>query len=126
MVATAEEIAQATYWRIHVRRPVQFTSSMQTLADAGCKLFLEIGPNRVLLGMEAAAVWNPRATQWLGSYFARAATIGRKCLPASAQLHVSGVEIDWAGFERDYFAAQTQPSDLSSSSASGSGWNAAR
>jgi myxalamid-type polyketide synthase MxaB len=99
-VATAQEIAQPSYWRKHVRQPVQFTSSMQTLADAGCKIFLEIGPNRVLLGMGRACV-EPEGAQWLGSLRA-----GRddwaELLASLGQLYVSGVEIDWAGFDRDY------------------------
>jgi myxalamid-type polyketide synthase MxaE and MxaD len=99
-VATAAEIAQPAYWRKHVREPVQFTSSMQTLADAGCKIFLEIGPNPVLIGMGRACV-EPEGAQWLGSLRA-ARDDWAGLLTSLGQLYVSGVAIDWAAFDRDY------------------------
>ncbi|MBS9534283.1 SDR family NAD(P)-dependent oxidoreductase [Mycobacterium sp. M1] len=36
------------YWRRHARQPVEFAKSVATLADLGCKMLLEIGPQPVL------------------------------------------------------------------------------
>ncbi|NER48931.1 MAG: type I polyketide synthase, partial [Symploca sp. SIO1A3] len=59
------EITKAEYWVDHVRQPVRFADSMATLHQQGYKLFLEIGPKPVLLGMgrqclpEEIGVWLP-------------------------------------------------------------------
>lgn len=37
-----------SYWRRHARQPVQFAKSIRTLADLGCKMLLEVGPQPVL------------------------------------------------------------------------------
>ncbi|HJT93896.1 MAG TPA: SDR family NAD(P)-dependent oxidoreductase, partial [Mycobacterium sp.] len=36
------------YWRRHARQPVEFAKSVQTLADLGCTMLLEVGPQPVL------------------------------------------------------------------------------
>jgi acyl transferase domain-containing protein/NADPH:quinone reductase-like Zn-dependent oxidoreductase/acyl carrier protein len=99
-VASAAEITKAAYWRQHIREPVQFAASMQTLANAGCTVFLEIGPNPVLLGLGRACV-DPEGSLWQASL-----RPGREdwteLLSSLGQLYVHGVKVDWAGFDRDY------------------------
>jgi acyl transferase domain-containing protein len=99
-VASAAQISQPAYWRRHIRETVQYAASMQTLADAGCKVFLEIGPNPVLLGLGRSCV-EPDGALWLTSMRS-----GRddwaELLNSLSQLYVHGVEVDWAGFDRDY------------------------
>jgi acyl transferase domain-containing protein/NADPH:quinone reductase-like Zn-dependent oxidoreductase/SAM-dependent methyltransferase len=99
-VASAAEITKPAYWRQHIREPVQFAASMQTLADAGCTVFLEIGPNPVLLGLGRACV-DPEGALWQASLRS-----GREdwteLLSSLGQLYVHGVNVDWAGFDRDY------------------------
>jgi acyl transferase domain-containing protein len=99
-VATAAEIAQPGYWRRHVREPVQFQASMQTLASLGCTVFVELGPDRVLLNLARGCV-APEHALWLGSLRA-----GRddwaEMLGSLSELYVHGLDVDWAGFERDY------------------------
>ncbi len=46
-----DEIPSAAYWRQHSRQCVQFDRGMATLVEAGCEIFLEVGPAPVLLGM---------------------------------------------------------------------------
>ena len=98
--AAAGEISKPAYWRQHIRQPVQFTASMQALADAGCSVFLEIGPNPVLLGLGRACV-EPEGSVWQASLRS-----GRddwsQLLSGVGELYVHGVEVDWAGFDRDY------------------------
>ena len=38
----------AHYWRRHARQPVEFAKSVRTLADLGCAVLLEVGPQPVL------------------------------------------------------------------------------
>ncbi|HYB81373.1 MAG TPA: SDR family NAD(P)-dependent oxidoreductase, partial [Mycobacterium sp.] len=50
-----------SYWRRHARRPVEFAKSMRTLADLGCKVLLEVGPQPVLTAA-ALRAWPDPAT----------------------------------------------------------------
>jgi acyl transferase domain-containing protein/NADPH:quinone reductase-like Zn-dependent oxidoreductase/NAD(P)-dependent dehydrogenase (short-subunit alcohol dehydrogenase family)/ubiquinone/menaquinone biosynthesis C-methylase UbiE/acyl carrier protein len=99
-VASAVDISKPGYWRQHIREPVQFAASMHALANAGCNVFLEIGPGPVLLGLGRACI-EPEGALWQSSLRS-----GRddweELLASLAQLHVHGVEVDWAGFDRDY------------------------
>ena len=38
----------ANYWRRHARQPVEFAKSVRSLAELGCALLLEVGPQPVL------------------------------------------------------------------------------
>ena len=38
----------ADYWCNHIVQPVKFSQSIQTAYEAGCRVFLEIGPDAVL------------------------------------------------------------------------------
>src|SRR5258708_23861177 len=38
----------AAYWWRNVREPVRFDRAMSTLAELGCRVFVEIGPNAIL------------------------------------------------------------------------------
>ena len=49
------------YWRRHARQPVEFAKSVRTLADLGCKMLLEIGPQPVLTAA-ALRAWPDPAT----------------------------------------------------------------
>ena len=49
-VLTAETPLDAKYWRRHSRQPVQFAESVQTVAQLGCSVLMEIGPQPILTG----------------------------------------------------------------------------
>ncbi|MGA8327691.1 MAG: SDR family NAD(P)-dependent oxidoreductase, partial [Mycobacterium sp.] len=49
------------YWRRHARQPVEFAKSVKTLADLGCKVLVEIGPQPVLTAA-ALRAWPDPAT----------------------------------------------------------------
>ncbi|HTZ16274.1 MAG TPA: type I polyketide synthase, partial [Mycobacterium sp.] len=55
-VLTAETPLDAQYWRRHSRQPVQFSESVQTVAQLGCSVLMEIGPQPILTGA-ALQVW---------------------------------------------------------------------
>ena len=45
------EITTPEYWCRHIRQPVQFKKSIETLLEQGYEVFIEIGPTPMLLGM---------------------------------------------------------------------------
>lgn len=94
-----DEVCSARYWRRHLREPVQFTAGIQAL-HASNRVFIEIGPNPVLVDMakrflpENGAVWlhslNKGKSDW--------AVI----LENLAAAYVNGANVDWAGFDHPY------------------------
>ncbi|NES18381.1 MAG: SDR family NAD(P)-dependent oxidoreductase, partial [Symploca sp. SIO3E6] len=95
-----KSITTAQYWVNHLRQPVRFADSMQSLYQQGAELFLEIGPKPILLGMgrqclpEEVGVWlpslRPEVDEW------------QLILSSLGQLYVQGVPIDWLEFDQDY------------------------
>ncbi|WP_293342731.1 type I polyketide synthase [Mycobacterium sp.] len=55
-VLTSETPLDAQYWRRHSRQPVQFAESVRTVAQLGCSVLMEIGPQPVLTAA-ATQVW---------------------------------------------------------------------
>ncbi|WP_404785485.1 aminotransferase class I/II-fold pyridoxal phosphate-dependent enzyme [Altericista sp. CCNU0014] len=94
------EIATPEYWCLHVRQPVRFAASMETLQRQEYKIFLEIGPKPVLLGMgrtclpEGDRLWlpslRPGQLDW------------QQMLQSLGALYLHNAGVDWAGFDRDY------------------------
>src|SRR4029079_2872924 len=54
-VLSGQTVLDAAYWRRHARQPVQFAESVATLAEVGCKVLLEVGPQPVLPAMAMRA-----------------------------------------------------------------------
>lgn len=95
-----DEIPDARYWRRHIREEVRFTAGMRSLVEQGYDLFLELGPTPTLLGMGKACVEKGIGT-WLPSL--RKGKADWSCMLESlGTLYNHGVEVDWAGFDRDY------------------------
>jgi acyl transferase domain-containing protein len=92
--------ADPRYWVTHARSPVQFAMSMQTLAESGCDVFLEIGPAPTLIGMGQRCV-SGETLRWLTS-LRPGRDDWQTMLESLAELYVAGVPIDWRGFDRDY------------------------
>ncbi len=93
-------MANAEYWVNHVRQPVRFADSMKTLSDQGYKLFLEIGPKPVLLGMARQCL--PKGVGVLLPSLRPGVEDWQEILSSLGKLYVQGVKIDWSGFEKDY------------------------
>ena len=95
-----ESITTASYWVNHVRQPVKFAQSMETLHQEGYEVFLEIGPKPILLGMgrqclpEGAEVWFPSLRPGQSDW--------QQMLQSLAKLYVRGTKVDWLGFDGDY------------------------
>ena len=98
--ALMEEAPSASYWCRHARQAVRFSAGMQTLRSLGCAIFLELGPTPTLIGMGKNCVSEESGT-WLSS-LRRVHADWRQMSESLATLYVHGVDIDWAGFDRDY------------------------
>jgi len=118
------QIATPGYWTDHIRRPVRFMDSMETLHGLDCEVFLEVGPHPVLLGM--ARYCGPEKTDEhmgasspkrgaSGAASSRVETTGRRLaslrrgqpdwqqmLESLGALYVKGAPVDWRGFDQDY------------------------
>jgi acyl transferase domain-containing protein/acyl carrier protein len=93
------EIATADYWCRHARQPVLFSAGLAQLARRGCRVFVEIGPAPVLLGMGRQIIAGSEAI-FLPSL--RPGTSDwRQMLGSLAEAYMRGVSIDWDGFDRD-------------------------
>ena len=94
------EVGQAAYWRRHMRSPVRFMAGMQALADKGCRLFVEIGPQPVLSVMSRHFLDNETFT-WLPSLNRRKEE-WRCILDTLTDLHLKGICIDWHSFDAPF------------------------
>jgi acyl transferase domain-containing protein/SAM-dependent methyltransferase/acyl carrier protein len=98
--ASPGSISDPTYWRRHIRNPVQFEASMQAAASLGVTHFIEIGPAPVLLGM-ASAIVNLPSGAWLPSLRPRA-NDWDVMLSSLQALYVAGVDVNWQAFDAEY------------------------
>ncbi len=89
-----------TYWRRHLREPVQFYAAMRTLHEMGIDGFLEIGPNPTQLAMGRRCLpdgygnWFPSLRQGREDW--------QQMLESVSAMFVNGLEVDWQRFEQDY------------------------
>ncbi|MDY6988821.1 MAG: SDR family NAD(P)-dependent oxidoreductase [Thermodesulfobacteriota bacterium] len=106
-----DECACPQYWVNHVRQPVRFQQSMETLTRQGYRTFLEIGPKPVLLGMgrrviEDAPLDHPSkidhrdATITYLPSLVQGRSEWRQMLQSLGELYVQGASINWPEFER--------------------------
>ena len=102
--AIGEEIATPQYWCRHIRQPVRFAQSIETLHRLGYQAFVEIGAKPTLLGMARSILESKKTSDfflWLPS-LRPGASDWQQLLESLAQLCVRGVTVDWFGFDRDY------------------------
>ncbi|MBD2438979.1 SDR family NAD(P)-dependent oxidoreductase [Nostoc sp. FACHB-110] len=94
-----EQISTAKYWVNHIQQTVQFAQGMETLAQQGYEVFLEIGAKPTLLGMgreclpDSASLWLPSLRPGMPEW--------KQLLESLADLYVAGIEIDWLAFAGD-------------------------
>ena len=98
-LATAE-VATPGYWCRHVLEPVRFAPSMTTLNRLGARIFVEVGPKPILLGMGRQCLPD-HVGQWLPSLHPDRDD-WQQLLTSLATLYQEGASIDWSGFDGDY------------------------
>ncbi|WP_035140792.1 type I polyketide synthase [Fischerella sp. PCC 9605] len=100
------QIASPEYWCCQGRQPVSFATSMDTLAQQGYEIFVEVGPKPILVEMgrhylsETEKVWlpslHPEKDDW------------QQLLDSLGTLYVRGAKVNWSGFDRDYSRQRVQ------------------
>jgi acyl transferase domain-containing protein len=93
-----DELTTPAYWRRHLRAPVRFAAVFDTLREAGCTTFVEIGPHPTLLGL-GRRIWPDAAATWVPS-MRRDGEEPTQVVTALAAVHTAGHDVDWAGFDR--------------------------
>ena len=96
----------AAYWSAHLRQAVRFQEGIQTLAETGCKIFVEIGPAPVLTSMARSILAGPDVA--LLPSMRSGVSDWKQLLLSTGELFVRGVSIDFEGVDRT-FAAQRCP-----------------
>jgi acyl transferase domain-containing protein/acyl carrier protein len=98
-VLTSETPLDAQYWRRHSRQPVQFAESVRTVAQLGCSVLMEIGPQPVLTAA-ATQVWPEFSTA------PRAIASVRKGVDARRQISDAVAAVYVAGHRPKFAALQ--------------------
>ncbi|MDM8548419.1 SDR family NAD(P)-dependent oxidoreductase [Desulfobacterales bacterium HSG2] len=100
--AEGDDLTAAEYWTRHIRECVRFRDSMDTLAQAGHRVFLEIGATPTLTGLgrrslphlEDESLWMFSLRKGKGDW--------ESMLGNLSKLYEQGAEIDWKGFDREH------------------------
>ncbi|GAY16417.1 type I polyketide synthase [Mycobacterium sp. shizuoka-1] len=79
-----------SYWRRHARQPVQFAKGVATLAELGCALLLEVGPQPVLTAAALRAWPDPATAPKAVASLRRNGADHRQIAEALAHTYVAG------------------------------------
>ncbi len=93
----AASLPDADAWARHARRPVLFAAGARTLQEFGCRVFVEMGPGSVLLGLVKSTIGEgglflPSLRRNAGEWEQIVESLGR--------LWVAGGQVDWDAFDR--------------------------
>jgi len=88
-----DKFTEPEYWVNHAISPVKFSDSIDFLNKNGCKLFVEIGPKPVLIGMAKRCLPKNSST-WL-SCMDNIEDNSKKLLQTTGKLYTFGIDIDW-------------------------------
>jgi malonyl CoA-acyl carrier protein transacylase len=94
-------VSNSEYWVNHIRQPVKFAPSMETLQQLGYQIFVEIGPKPVLLGMGRHCVPEAIDNVWLPS-LRQGVSDWQQLFQSLGTLYLHDMQVDWASVDRDY------------------------
>ncbi|GAB3386546.1 type I polyketide synthase [Amycolatopsis echigonensis] len=92
----ADDLTSPEYWVNQVRAGVQFRDAVTRAAADGVTRFLELGPDTTLTAMADACLDERPDGLVLASLLHKEQDEAVAALTGVAQLHVSGVDVDWA------------------------------
>ncbi len=95
----AAEIATPDYWRRHILQPVQFQAGIETLANAGIDILLEVGPKPTLLGLARQCLDAASRPAHLLPSLCPGQDDGQTLLASLGELYTRGWSVDWAAVE---------------------------
>ena len=99
-VITAAEAGNPRHWRDLIRNKVRFREGMHVLHNAGCRIFLEIGPRHTLIRLGEMCLPFPDLI-WLAS-LSKEKHDQEQMLESLGQLYTRGVQINWAERHRPF------------------------
>jgi acyl transferase domain-containing protein len=93
---TDDEATSPRYWTEHLRGTVRFDDNVRTLADAGGRLFIEVGPGRTLTSLVRASFESAADCVTVTSLAPQASRCEAEgLLEALGRVWASGVDIDF-------------------------------
>ncbi len=92
---------EGQYWRRHARQPVQFAKGVATLAELGCALLLEVGPQPVLTAAALRAWPDPATAPKAVASLRRNGADHRQLTEAMAGSYVAGHVPDFSALVRE-------------------------
>ncbi|MFD0417102.1 type I polyketide synthase [Streptomyces sp. NPDC127108] len=95
-LAEAAQLQDPEYWVRHVREAVRFHDGLGALTAQGVSTLLELGPDSVLTAMAHDTITDQEAQAGLVAAVRKDRSEPDTFLAALAQLHVRGVDVDWA------------------------------
>ncbi|MFO1432612.1 MAG: type I polyketide synthase [Candidatus Competibacteraceae bacterium] len=95
-----EAVATPGYWVQQLRATVRFADGIATLHEQGAEVFIEIGPQPILLGMGRQSLPDDDGT-WLPS-LRRGYDDRQQLLTSLGELYIRRAAVDWKGFNQDH------------------------
>ncbi len=95
---SAAEATDPAYWASHLRKTVRFADAIDTLAEEGGRLYLEVGPGRTLATLAAQQTAENLALTIAGIDLANDQSEYQSVIKALGQLWLNGVEPNWKAF----------------------------
>ncbi len=99
----------ASYWRRHTREPVRFAEGMRTLVEQGATVFIEVGPQPILLNMgkkclpqQSAAIWLPSLRKDNGDESVLLDSVAELYIHNVGHNRGRGAGLNWQGFDSEY------------------------
>ena len=95
-----QSLPDAAYWRYNLRHTVRYHQAITALYQQGYRVFLEIGPSPILVGLgsqcvpQGQSLWLPSLRQDRKDW--------EQVLDTLAALYVNGVNIEWSSLEKNY------------------------
>jgi malonyl CoA-acyl carrier protein transacylase len=98
-----KEIATPQYWCRHVRQPVEFAAGMEKMRHHKYQIFVEIGPNPILIAM-GRQCWpdGVKAGLWLPS-LRKGKPEWQQLLSSLGELYAYGIQVDWSSVSNYHF-----------------------
>ncbi|MDJ1137485.1 type I polyketide synthase, partial [Streptomyces iconiensis] len=93
-LATTEQLTNPTYWTQHIRHPVRFNDTIQTLHNHHTTTLIELGPDAALTGMARDSL--QESGQALLASMRRGRPEPSTLLAAVAGAHTHGTPVDWS------------------------------
>jgi acyl transferase domain-containing protein/NADPH:quinone reductase-like Zn-dependent oxidoreductase/thioesterase domain-containing protein/acyl carrier protein len=97
-----DALMDAAYWVKHLRGSVRFADAVDEVRDIGCTVWIEMGPNPVLLDMAKRCMDKEEAAEYaFVPSLRKNAPADRAIVDAAAAAFTNGVEIDFDAFNAD-------------------------